>query len=283
MRIITIKSCLSALLIGGLTACESATLIDLNKDFVTLMQQTEEAKQLHRSRVLDTTNFDSAIEGFRVAFAETGKKAVESANKAETPQNKASFLNVAVRNYLKSRPVGDTKVPDLAKQGIAACTSKDIRGLKALPVTCGYFYIVVPQAISNEWQRKVTVLQRQAEELRKPPRKFLTSAQGKQLQEAFGRFIGQLDALETTAQKIDWTNADKKLREGFNRQQDIFLCNARGAHLLLTHARKTDGTWDRDAVKTQLKTKEDEWVNELKEREVKFPKDTCLKLRNPGT
>ena len=70
MRIITIKSCLSALLIGGLTACESATLIDLNKDFVTLMQQTEEAKQLHRSRVLDTTNFDSAIEGFRVAFAD---------------------------------------------------------------------------------------------------------------------------------------------------------------------------------------------------------------------
>lgn len=282
MRDVVLRLCFGALIIVGLAACQSATLIDLNREFVSLVQQTEEAKRLHRSGVLDTPNFDAAIEGYRVAFAETGDKAADAAGKAQTPQNKASFLNVAVRSYLKSGPFGDAKIPDLVAQGHKECSAKGMQDLKALPVTCGYFYIAVPQAVNNEWQREVVVLQRRAKDLRTPPRRYLTASEGQRLKRAFAAFIGQLEAIETGTREIDLTNADQRLRAVIYRQQDIFLCNARSTRLLLDDVVKKDGPWEREAIKAQLKQEEKAWVDKLTTRAVKFPRDTCDKLGSPG-
>lgn len=282
MRHVLIRLCFAALIAAGLAACQSVTLIDLNREFVALVQQSEEAKRLYRTGGLDRPNYDAAVDGYRVAFAQTGDKAVDAAGKARTPRNKVSFLSLAARSYLKSGQVGDAKIPDLAARGRKECAAKGMEGLNGLPVTCGYFYIVTPQAVSNEWQRKVEVLRRRVQKPPNQPRGVLTASDGQALKRAFAGFIGQLDAIETNMRQIDLANADQRFRGVIYRQQNIVLCNARRTRRLTLDVDPKDRSWDRESVKSELKREEDAWVTKLRMRPVGFPDDTCSRLENPG-
>ena len=238
----------------ALAACESVTLIELNRDFVSLSQQEAEAKRLNDQGVLGFADYQAAVEGYQAEFAKNGKKAEESAEQAETPQNKASFLNVAVRSYLKSGPLGDFKIPDLAEQGLEQCSSEEMQGLNALPVTCGYFHLVVPQAINNETVREVAPLQRKAKRIR-PSGGFLDAEEGKQLESGLGTFLDQVDALERASPNIAWDNVDPAFRKVFERQKRIFFCNAWDTRRYFSDVEETGPGWNREEAKDRTGTR----------------------------
>lgn len=238
----------------ALGACQSATLIELNRDFVTLSQQQAEAKRLNDQGVLGSTDYGSAVEGYQAEFAKNGQKAEESAKRAETPQNKASFLNVAVRSYLKSGPQGDFKIPDLAEQGLEQCASEEMQGLNALPVTCGYFHVVVPQAVNNETVRDIAPLQRKAKRVRKSS-EFLVADEGKRLEIGFGTFLDQIDALERARPNIDWDNVDPAFQEVFEGQKRIFFCNAWDTRRYFSDVVETGPGWNREEAKSRTGTR----------------------------
>lgn len=243
---------LAALLISALTACASTTLLELNQEFVNLTQQTEQAKSLKEVGDLDAADFESVIQGYRAAFVENGKRAEDSARKAKTAQNRSSFLNVAVRSYLKSGPLGESRIPDLAEQGIRECASKAMQGLNALPVTCGYFHVVVPQAVNNELSRKLVILIKKEEMLRGNGIQ-LSVNDGKALRAIIDQLLEQVDALNNAHNKIIKTDADPDFEKFVVNQQHIIFCNAEDAQLLINQTVKIGDDWNRKAVLAETK------------------------------
>ncbi len=109
-------------------------------------------------------NWSSAeMERLEADFAANGDRAVKAAEEADTDQSKASLLNVAVRSYLKAGGAKDQDLLSSQEKGLNSCSR--LSGDNALPATCGYFYIVVPQAINNEWARKIYVIERKQKKL----------------------------------------------------------------------------------------------------------------------
>lgn len=232
------------------SACQGITLIQLNREFVTLAQQEHEAHRLRESRELDQANYESALEGIQVAFRENGDRAVEAADGADTPQSKVSFLNVAARSYLMSGNAGDTEIPDIAQQGRDECEGQALQGLNALPVTCGYFHLVVPQAILNEAQRAVGMLKKRAAVAQNAsPRGYLPAEDGRRLEAALNSSLAQVQAIDGAETEIDWTNADPDFRQAFDRQKTIAFCNAYFAWALLDDIQAVGPDWNRDATK----------------------------------
>lgn len=279
----TIRLVLGMVLLFALGGCSSVSLVEGNRDFVALVQQSNEAKRLHEAGTLDDASYESANEGYRTAFAEAGQKAVAAAEKADSDQAKASFLNLAVRNYLLAGPAGEVEVPTLSEEGLAVCGKETMQGLNGLPVTCGYFHIATAQAVNNEWARKVAGIKREAARARRrsPPEK-LDSAKGLELERAHEAFLGQLVELEGNEQKIDWDNAPQRFREVFNRQQNIVYCNAEIAVLLLSDVVPSGAGWDRAAVQSSLEKAEADARRMLEAREGGLPEDTCSKLEGRG-
>lgn len=257
-----------------LAGCASVKLINTNQEFVSLMQQSAEAERLREAGTLDPPAFDTAMEGLRVSFAANGDEAARAARAAETDQSKASLFNVAVRSYLKSGALGDAEIPTIAREGINACSR--MSGLDALPTTCGYFYIVIPQAVNNEWQRKVAVIKRKEKGLSIDEN--LSVADGEMLVEAAGQFFKQLTMLTDAEGDIDFGNAGENLRSSFTRQQDIFFCNARTALNTLDLVVKTGENWDRDDEMADARAPEAGHLASLQQRHEQFPIDTCERL-----
>jgi len=145
----TLRSAFGLFCLAALAACGSVDLIELNNNFTELSRQTAEAERSLDTGAIDRVEYENLVEVNRVSFEENGDRAVAAAGEADSPRQQVSFLNLAVRSYLSSGPAADTKIPDLAEQGIELCADEALQGLNALPVTCGYFHIGSAQAVSG--------------------------------------------------------------------------------------------------------------------------------------
>lgn len=246
----TLQLGLGVLVIAALSACESNKLIDLNNNFVLLSKQAAEADRSHEDGILNDVEHESLIEVNRMSFAENGDLALEAAGAADSLRSEASFLNLAVRSYLQSGAVADSKIPGLVQQGLEVCKDPDLQGLNGLPVTCGYFHIVIPQAINNETLRTVEALNRKAlaNQVDGGPRP-LTATDGQALTDAFDRFLAQIDAVEAVRNQIAFGDADPRFAQAVQRQKQIFFCNAFGTLALFGRA-ESGPDWDREAARS---------------------------------
>lgn len=257
-----------ALLLMG---CESARLLNANQQFTSLMQQEAQAKQLLNDQTLDETAYDSALEGLRVEFAENGDVAATAARSATTDQSKASLFNVAARSYLKSGALADSKIPAIADEGLDACSR--MSGLETLPTTCGYFFVVVPQAVSNDWTRQVDAVKRRANAL--PNDGTLSVEDGKLLVRAAEGLFGQLDALSSAEQKID-RNAGENLTKSIHIQEDKIFCNARSALISLRLVVETGEGWNRTNEEARVRVTERAHREALQQRPGGFSDEACV-------
>jgi hypothetical protein len=244
----TLRSAFGLLCLAALAACGSIDLIELNNNFTQLSQQSAEAERSLRAEEIDRVEYENLVEVNRVSFEENGDLAVEAAGEADSPRQKVSFLNLAVRSYLNSGPAADTKIPDLAEQGIELCADEALQGLNALPVTCGYFHIVSTQAVSNEALRDLEALAVKA--AAKPPGSgpSLTAEEAAILRRAFDRFLSQIGQIDKAAAEIDLANADLQLAAAIERQKLIFYCNADDALALYPETPPAGPAWDRAAA-----------------------------------
>lgn len=240
-----LRSALGLLFLAATAACSSIDLIELNNNFAQLSQQSAEAKRSLHAEEIDRVQYETLVEVNRVSFEENGDMAAEAAGEADSPRQKVSFLNLAVRSYLNSGPRADTKIPDLAEQGIELCADKALQGLNALPVTCGYFHIVSAQAVSNEALRDLEALAVKDEE-NPGPGPSLTAAEGAVLRQSFDRFLSQVGEIDKAAAEIDLANADPQLAAAIDRQKLIFYCNAEDALALYPETPLTGPAWDQE-------------------------------------
>lgn len=268
-RTAPISHCLFIALV--ITGCASVKLLNSNKEFVSLMQQSAEATRLHDTAVLDAITYASAMEGLQSEFAANGDNAVKAAKAAKTDPAKASLLNVAVRSYLKSGGARDMQLLASADTGLDACSR--LSDLDALPTTCGYFHIVIPQAVSNEWQRKTAIVKRKQATLAND--EMLTAEDGKTLIASARGFLAQLTALENARPKIDFDNAGENLTLAFERQQNIFFCNAQSALISLRLVVETGVDWNKAQEERQAHELERAQKTKLKAREGGLPADVC--------
>lgn len=253
----TLRLGLGVMVAAALSACGSVNLIDLNNNFAQLSAQAADAERRHDGGALNDVEHESLIEVNRQSFAENGDMAVEAAGEADSPRSKASFLNVAVRSYLQSGAVGDSKIPDLVDQGLEACKDPSLQGLDGLPVTCGYFHLAIPQAINNETLRSVEALNRKAvaKQVSGGPRP-LSAADGQALNEAFDRFLAQIEAIEAAREKIALGDADPRFAQAIQRQKQIFFCNAFSTLALFGRA-ESGPDWDREAARSAAQARSD--------------------------
>jgi hypothetical protein len=249
-----------------LLGCASVNLINANQEFTSLMQQAAQAERLLNDHTFDQASYESAMEGLQLAFANNGDVAVKAAAAATTDQSKASLLNVAARSYLKSGPVAETKIPAIADEGLATCSR--LSGLDALPTTCGYFHIVVPQAINEDWARQVDAIK--AREPMFAGQQPLSVADGKLLVRATEAFFAQLDALSSVENKLDLASAGEGLTKVFYNQQNIFFCNAQSALISLRLVVEAADGWNRAAEESRLRSNESTHLAELRSRPVGF-------------
>lgn len=236
-------------LVAVLSACGSATLIELNNDFARLSEQAANAERQLRDDDLSDIEFATLIEVNRLSFAQNGNRAVVAAEEASSPQSRASFINLAVRSYLNSGPVADDRIPDLVEQGTSVCKAPELQGLNALPVTCGYFHIVTPQAINNEAQRTLEALARKAIANRDSAEDGPLSADdGIALRGAFDLFIGQISEIDQASTKGDLASVDPRFKDAIARQKLIFFCNAVDAFVRYDDVVPTGPEWDRNVA-----------------------------------
>ncbi len=244
-----------------LSACESSTLLELNSNFVALSEaHVASASRLRGDNGPDAASFSAAFENVQVAFAENGDKAVVAAKMAESAQMKVSFLNIAVRSYLKSGPVADHKIVDLTRQGIGLCKTEALSGLNSLPVTCGYFHLVGPQAVANAELRSVKFLEskakrldvlRQANRLEKEKAK-LSISEGIELDKSARSILDQIESLDKSRNKINWDAVDPNFKIIFDRQSDIFICNASDIAQYIKRFVRKNSAWDREKAKESI-------------------------------
>ena len=246
-------------LVGG---CASVKLLNTNQEFVTLMQQSAEARRLHREGTFDQYAYDAAMEGLRASFDANGDEATKAAEAAETDQSKASLLNVAARSYFQSGAVGEGKILAIADEGKKTCAR--MNDLGDLPTTCGYFHMVLPQAINDEWQRKINPIVERIDGL--ASEENLSVDEGKTLVRATEQFFAQLDALENAEGEIDFVNAGGNLRNSFSRQQDILFCNAQEAINSLDVVVPLGENWNRDDEKAAAEATESRHLQKLNGR-----------------
>lgn len=254
-----LSRCGLALLVAlALGACESVNLIELNGNFAQLSAQAADAERDLNERRISDADYDTLIEVNRESFAVNGDMAVEAAGEAETPRSKASFLNLAVRSYLRSAALRDRRIPDLAQQGRDLCRGAAFQGVNDLPVTCGYFHIVEVQAVANEATRRVTELSRKARNNRgpgdPPP---LSAEEGRDLDAALNLLLDQVDAIERAKAGIDFDNADPKFKAVIPRQKVFFFCNADEALARYPDVVKSGPDWDRDARRQEAEARLD--------------------------
>ncbi|MEM7361226.1 MAG: hypothetical protein AAF431_19235 [Pseudomonadota bacterium] len=253
------------------TGCSSLKLLDSNKQFVSLMQQSQEADRLRKADVIDAIAYEATIEGLQTDFANNGDQAVKAAESAKTDAAKASLLNVATRSYLNSDGLRDQQLLASADAGIEACSR--LTGLNALPTTCGYFHIVIPQAVSNEWRREVEDIKRRQATL--TPQEMLTVEEGKTLVAAAKGFISQLEALEDAQRRINFDISGENLKTHFSRQQEILFCNAQGALISLGLVVESGENWNRAEEERGARVLLQEQKSKLKAREGGLSPDAC--------
>ena len=253
----------------ALLGCASVHLLNANQEFTSLMQQAAQADQLLNEHTLDRPSYESTMEGLRIAFANNGDVAVKAARAATTDQSRASLLNVAARSYLKSGAVAEAKIPTIADEGLDACSR--LSSLDALPTTCGYFRIVVPQAVNEDWARQVDAVK--AREPKFAGQQPLSVEDGKLLVRASEAFFGQLDALSGIENKLDLATAGEGLTKVFYDQQNIFFCNAQSALISLRLVVETGDGWNRAAEESRLRASESTHLATLRNRPVDF--DRC--------
>jgi len=244
----TLRCAFGLLWLAALAACGSVDLIELNNNFTELSRQTAEAERSLDTGAIDRVEYENLVEVNRVSFEENGDRAVAAAGEADSPRQQVSFLNLAVRSYLSSGPAADTKIPDLAEQGIELCADEALQGLNALPVTCGYFHIVSAQAVSNEALRDLEALAVKA--AAKPPGSgpSLSVEEAAVLRRSFDRFLSQIGQIDKAAAEIDLANADPQLGAAIERQKLIFYCNADDALALYPETPTAGPAWDRAAA-----------------------------------
>ena len=263
MRIIRLLA--AGLLLALLGACGAATLIQLNTTFVDLSKNNSDLESMRKSGGLAELNYEAAVEGLRQRFAENGDAAVDAAKKADKAAAKVSFLNVAARSYLESGPVADGKIPTISDEGRTLCQGDELKGLNALPTTCGYFYIVDAQAISNEQTRSQKALVRAAAAARAKGGE-LSVESAKRIVATFRGYGEARKVLAGGEGKIDWVNASPELRTVFLRQQDLIYCNAADVPLLLPDAPQTGPDWDRHKADEEMTAALGQWIAALRQR-----------------
>lgn len=232
-------------IVAALAACDAIRLNGLNDDFVAYSAESVEFNRQLGKGDLSQTEFDSLISQTRMKFAENGDKALEYARETDSLANRVSFLGVAMRNYLSSGPIAETKVPDLAEQGIELCQRDELKGENAQPVTCGYFHIGPHQAVANEAKRELDQLVQKAERDRVPggPRP-LTAEDGERLHRAFLQFIAQIQAIDEAMLEIDIENAGPDFEMAISRQKIRIFCNAHTALFRFPDVVDSGANWD---------------------------------------
>jgi len=227
--------------VASLAGCQSATLIELNNNYINLTHQMNEVGGLE-AEGLGPADAETTRTSIRNDFANNGDAAMESADaaksmtdsvqpsgeKAKARRNEVSFLSVAVRSYLSSGAVADFKMGEPAARGLEVC--ENLKGIEGLPTMCGYFYIARHVGVQNENIRKVRPVINRAKALMGENK--LSAEDGKLLARAFDNVIKQFDALSDLGDSgpsapIKWADVVSGLRTHLERQRTIFLCNAR--------------------------------------------------------
>lgn len=240
---------LGVLLIACLAACGGRELIKLNDQFDMLTEKAVDVEQRLREGELDQTEYNALIGENWQSFAENGDRAVNASGEDDSPQGKASFLYLAVRSYLGSGPIADTKIPDLVRQGIELCNTTEMQGLNALPTTCATFYFATAQAISNEAQRTVAELSRQSQlNASSDGAPTLTAEDGLALRAAFGLFIAQIEEIDRAVDSVDQTNVDPAFLSALGERKVVFFCNAVKTRAHFDDVVETGAGWNLEAT-----------------------------------
>jgi hypothetical protein len=272
-----LRTVLGLVLITALGACEATSLMELNTNFDQLVEQAEEHETLispsSKNAIENEMEYAMLMEVNQESFAANGHAALAAAEETDDPRNEASFLNLAARSYLKSGPVAEARVPDIAERGISLCKTDAFKGLNALPVTCGYFHIVVPQAVANKINRDLLSLARKARDNREisdtPP---LSANDGRLLQNSIRDVLLEVEQIEKAEPLIDLKNSDPRFARAIDRQKLILFCNANGAIGYFKEVVERDQDWER----TGARTSSQQFLDKARSRlGIKDPAVTC--------
>lgn len=258
-------TCAASAMVAVLSACQTATLIQLNDAYANLKRNETVARTEMEKGILDPAAGEAVLESVRTGFVEYGDKAIESAEEASSPGMKAQFLNIAARNYLSSRPLADKKVPDTSEQGRNTCALESGAVANGRPTTCGYFHFVDALAVNNESTAEIqTVLSKLRNE---PPGTKLSAADGKELLAASVNIQSAFDTLTGAKAAIKWGDTSIDFHNYYYRQQDIFLCNVYDVvNITTTNVFDEDGDWKAADAITELERRECEMMEPLLSR-----------------
>jgi hypothetical protein len=248
-----------------LAGCESTSLIGANQEFVSLVERSEQAKALQATGEVDETNYALTMDALRQSFDANGRAAEAMAARTPDQNTRASFLNVAVRSYLKSGPLGEGKVPGLAEAGWQTCQSGSPPVMTMLPTTCAYFLVVTPQAVQNAQVRELAELRSRIRAARSSGGAPVEDARA--LENLFVSLIRQVETLDERAASGAFSNANPRFLEAVYRQQDIMYCNADDARLAVLDMPESGEGWSRAEVEAGMKRDLDRVKGKLDARE----------------
>jgi len=202
-----------------LSGCQATSLLSANGQFVDLMTREAELQALYEAGRITELNYSSASESLEEEFYQSGSKAQTAAGSAKNTRTKASFLNVAARNYLKAGQKGEEQILAVAEKGKSTC--EGLSQADYLPATCAYFAIVVPQAVNNTEARRVQQFRgKLASQL------GLTDDEWVQMQSSFASLNTQTRTLNDLDAASIARYPDPRLNSYILRQQTILYCNA---------------------------------------------------------
>lgn len=128
---------------GTLAACAGMSLNKANDAFVQTLRAEGEVKELVSSGTVSDEAAEMAYESVRSAYLQNGQDATKAATKAKKPRMRASFLNVAARNFYKAGTEGWKLIDGVVQDGEDIC--KKLSGEARPPATCNYFGVVTSQ------------------------------------------------------------------------------------------------------------------------------------------
>lgn len=255
---------LALLAVGVLAGCQSINLISANEEFISMVQQSNQAAALHTSGDMDRENYELTMEALQTTFNKNGEDLEAVAARSSDPRNQISFLNVATRNYVEAGAVGAGKVPGIAEEGWTLCQSGTPPVVTQLPTSCAYFLIATPQAIQNEQVRELSAVRERIQDGNERGGASVTDA--KALVAGFDVVVAQIDTLDRLLDSGSFSQANPKFLEAVYRQQDAMYCTARRAFLQEFYLPDEGEGWNKAAAVTRMRTDLERTRSELRRR-----------------
>lgn len=220
----------------SLSACQTMSLLDGNRNFAELMDQYADLQVHYVGDGVDAINRSSAREALELEFAKNGDEAAQAGAKTDDGRAKASFYSLAARSYLKAGEGSSEKLIAAVAEGEAACNQ--LNDLERLPATCGVLQIATPMAVADITSFEIDAIRIK---LRAGEADLTDGAVLVRAVQTLNEQSGKLT--DVLATNVDARDAGAEFRRAILESQSTYFCNAQGAFTHLSQIDREGEYW----------------------------------------